>query len=264
MTEQEKSNTFYYMFLVIAFVLACLFTKLGFYVKMFFFGLCLVFGGLVGGFVSVPFGKSPQNHFRMFKIFQTFCMPLGISIDVRHHERLKSNEPFIIIANHQSCLDVLVMTHVWPKNCVVMLKSSLKWLPGFNLCAYMCESIYINRFSKEKAHKTVDTTLAEILDKKRKVWMYPEGTRNSEPQMLPFKKGAFLLAKQAKCPVVCCAFSSYNNFYNHAEKRFDFGGKVIVDVLPPVDSEQFEDVDDLSKHCYKLIQERREQLDKEL
>ncbi|VDM84174.1 unnamed protein product [Strongylus vulgaris] len=41
-------------------------------------------------------------------------------------------------------------------------------------------------------------TLAAINDYKRKVWIYPEGTRNPGKTMLPFKKGAFILAVEAK------------------------------------------------------------------
>lgn len=58
------------------------------------------------------------------------------------------------------------MSHVWPQNCVVMLKSSLKFLPGFNLCAYLCHSIYINRFSKDKASRTLDNTFEAIKNDK--------------------------------------------------------------------------------------------------
>lgn len=54
------------------------------------------------------------------------------------------------------------LTHVWPENCVVLLKSSLKFMPGFNICAYLCEAIFINRFSKVDAHKSVEQAINAI------------------------------------------------------------------------------------------------------
>ncbi|KAL6725140.1 hypothetical protein Aduo_019952 [Ancylostoma duodenale] len=155
------------------------------------------------------------------------------------------------------------MSYCWPKNCAVMLKSSLKFLPGFNLCAYMCNSIWINRFSKEKAHKAVDMTLAAIIEHQRKVWIYPEGTRNPGKTMLPFKKGAFILSIEAKIPVVCCVFSSHSFFYDAAERRLD-SGECLVEFLPPVDPAGFESVDDLSNHCRNLMMLKHEELNKEL
>ncbi|CAB3399916.1 unnamed protein product [Caenorhabditis bovis] len=253
------------IYFLIALVTLCLFkyTFLGYYAKVLYYGFCLVIGGMIGGVVSIPFGKTTNNHFRMFKIFQFLCQPLGVKYYLRNAEILQDPKPYIIIANHQSALDVLGMSYAWPVNCVVMLKSSLRFLPGFNLCAYLCESVYINRFSKGKAKKTVDNTLNEIVTKKRKVWIYPEGTRNSEEKMLPFKKGAFILAKQANIPIVPCVFSSHRFFYSCAEKRFT-NGQVNIDILPEVDSSKFETVDELLEHCYRIMQEHREKMDQEL
>lgn len=91
---------------------------------------------------------------------------MGIKVRLENKELLESDEPFVLIANHQAALDVyskftmlfliyfLAMTHAWPKNCVVILKSSLKYVPGFNLCTYLCCAIFINRFDKTRAHQS--------------------------------------------------------------------------------------------------------------
>ncbi|GCB83188.1 hypothetical protein scyTo_0023912, partial [Scyliorhinus torazame] len=56
-----------------------------------------------------------------------------------------------------------------------------------------------------------------------RLWVFPEGTRNHDGNMLPFKRGAFHLAVQAQVPIIPVVFSSYNDFYNRAEKRFTSG-----------------------------------------
>ncbi|CAI4221263.1 unnamed protein product [Auanema sp. JU1783] len=235
-----------------------------YYVKCMYYSFCLSFGGMLGGLLSLPYGRTTDNHYRIFAVFQMMNSLLNIQFIKKNVDSLESDEPFVIIANHQSALDVLGMTFVWPKNCVVMLKSSLKFLPGFNLCAYLCEAIYINRFSKEKAHKTVDGTVDDIMKNKKKVWIYPEGTRNPTSTLLPFKKGAFRIAKQANIPIVCCCFSTHDVFYNYKEKIFRDNGKVLIDLLPPVHPADFETVDDLSEHCRKIMQERIGELNKEI
>ncbi|CAJ0924816.1 unnamed protein product, partial [Mesorhabditis belari] len=224
----------------------------------------MIIGGILGGLISIPFGRTTNNHFRMFNLFQKMNWFLRLDVEIRHKERLQSNEPYILIANHQSCIDVLAMSYAWPENCVVILKSSLKWLPGFNLCAWLCHSIYINRFNKEKSKNTVDATSVAIKEHKRKVWVFPEGTRNPGSKLLSFKKGAFILAHQSKIPVVCCVFSSHKQFYDWEEKRFDDSGRILAEILPAIDSTKFESIDALSDHCHEIMQKKFDEINQNL
>ncbi|VDN27689.1 unnamed protein product, partial [Gongylonema pulchrum] len=199
--------------------------------------------------------------FRAFQLLTFWC---GITYEVRNRQHIQTEKPFVIIANHQSSLDVLGLTHVWPENCVILLKSSLKFMPGFNLCAYLCNAVFINRFSKEKAHKSVEQAIEAVKISKRKMWIFPEGTRNPSDTMLPFKKGAFIIAQEAKIPVVPIVFSSYKPFYRRADCKFDYGGHVIIEILPAVDSQAFPDVDSLSSECRTRMEEAYRKLNDEL
>ncbi|KAJ1353210.1 hypothetical protein KIN20_009803 [Parelaphostrongylus tenuis] len=231
---------------------------------MFLYLTSLIISGAIGGILSLPYGRTTENHRRVFGTFQLLCsFFLRLRYTFRNRHYIDGDRPFIIIANHQSALDVLGMTYCWPKNCVVMLKSSLKFLPGFNLAAYLCNAVFINRFSKEKAHKALDSTLEAITKYQRKVWIYPEGTRNPGNVMLPFKKGAFVLSMEAKVPIVCCIFSSHSFFYDAAERRLN-DGECLVEFLPPVDPSKFNDVLELSDHCWKIMMAKFEDLNKEL
>lgn len=239
-------------------------SKIRFFLKMFLYLASLIFGGTIGGIISLPYGRTTENHCRVFGAFQFLCsLFLRLNFILRNQHYIDSDRPFIIIANHQSAFDVLGMTYCWPENCVVMLKSSLKFLPGFNLAAYLCHAIFINRFSKEKAHKALDSTLDAITKYQRKVWIYPEGTRNPGNVMLPFKKGAFVLSMEAKVPIICCVFSSHSFFYDAtAQKLTD--GECLVEFLPPVEPSNFSDVVELSDHCWNIMMAKYEELNKEL
>ncbi|KHN79362.1 Putative 1-acyl-sn-glycerol-3-phosphate acyltransferase acl-1 [Toxocara canis] len=200
----------------------------------------------------------------MFRIFQFSTFWMGTKFDLRNMHYTESDKPYILIANHQSALDVLSMSYVWPQNCVVLLKSSLRFVPGFNLCTFLANSIYINRFNKQKAHRSLVKVADAIVKDNRKVWIFPEGTRGSNETMLPFKKGAFLIARQAMIPIVPLVISSYKNFYNAFEFKFDYGGHVIIEALPPVDASSFEDIDDLIAECRKRMEEAYERINREL
>jgi len=185
---------------------------------------------------------------------------MNVKITIENEELLESDEAYVIVANHQAALDVYTMTHVWPKNCTVILKSSLKFVPGFNLCTYLCNSIYINRFNKERAHKSISSAEEAIIKHKRKVFMYPEGTRNADGGLLPFKKGAFVIAKATNVPILPCVFSSYKPFYDYAERKFG-PGEVIIRVLPKIYPDN-KSVEQLSDECRKVMLDALESVNK--
>uniref|UniRef100_A0A0M3I4B1 1-acylglycerol-3-phosphate O-acyltransferase n=1 Tax=Ascaris lumbricoides TaxID=6252 RepID=A0A0M3I4B1_ASCLU len=156
------------------------------------------------------------------------------------------------------------MSYVWPENCVVLLKSSLRFVPGFNICTFLSNSIYINRFNKAEAHKSLIKVADAIIKENRKVWIFPEGTRSSNGTMLPFKKGAFVIARQAKIPIVPLVISSYKNFYDMSEFKFDYGGRVIIEALPAVDTSEFENIDELIAKCRKIMEEAYKRINDEI
>ena len=80
-------------------------------------------------------------------------MWLDLEIEVRGAEKLTGDLPQVVISNHQSSIDALVISHVNPSKCAVMAKASLKWIPFFNLAAFLVissvftPSILISPFS---------------------------------------------------------------------------------------------------------------------
>lgn len=68
---------------------------------------------------------------------------LDIVIELRGVEKINGplrpgeNNSQIIVSNHQSSLDVLVMSHLAARKCAVMVKSSLAYVPFFNIAAFL-------------------------------------------------------------------------------------------------------------------------------
>jgi 1-acyl-sn-glycerol-3-phosphate acyltransferase len=54
------------------------------------------------------------------------------------------------------------------------------------------------------------------------MWIFPEGTRRKNAELLPFKKGAFHIAMQNKLPIVPVIISPYT-FINDEKKIFNHG-----------------------------------------
>ena len=73
--------------------------------------------------------------------------------------------------------------------------------------------------------KAFEGAAQEMREKRQSVFIFPEGTRSNaeEPMLLPFKKGAFHLAIQAKVPIVPVVSGCYWGVLGAREWRFRRG-----------------------------------------
>jgi lysophosphatidate acyltransferase len=112
----------------------------------------------------------------------------------------------------------------------------------------LSKTVFIERASREKALAAFADAAKQMHDHKQSVFIFPEGTRSyyNEPDLLPFKKGAFHLAIQAQVPIVPVVVSNYSHILNFKARRFSTG-RIPIKVLEPVPTKGLtkEDVDDL-------------------
>ncbi len=102
-----------------------------------------------------------------------------------------------------------------------------------------------------------------INDDDLSVWMFPEGTRSRGRGLLPFKTGAFYAAIAAGVPIVPVVCSTTHNQIDL--NRWD-NGKVICEILPPVDTSGYskDNVRELAEYCHQLMATRIAELDAEI
>ncbi|KAK3604383.1 hypothetical protein CHS0354_011868 [Potamilus streckersoni] len=142
--------------------------------------------------------RDTRNHGFVIMAMKLVKRLYGIEIEIRGKENLKSEEPFILMCNHQSSLDVLGMFEIWPDRCVSLMKKELIYAGPFGPAAWLCHAIFIDRLNHEKAIETLQATAKTLQEKKLKVYIFPEGTRNYGGSIASFKKGGFHLAIQAQ------------------------------------------------------------------
>ncbi|XP_008500145.1 1-acyl-sn-glycerol-3-phosphate acyltransferase alpha isoform X1 [Calypte anna] len=203
--------------------------------KMLFYRLWLFTVSFLVIVCSIPRGRDVEN----MKLLRLLLMPLkyifGLKIVVKGKENLRTKKPFILVLNHQTSLDIMVMMEILPDRCAPIAKKEILYMGPFGLACWLAGLIFIDRKKKEEAI-TILTEVADTLKKENlRVLIFPEGTRNHGGSMLPFKRGAFQLAVKAQVPIIPVVISSYHDFYNQKEKRFTTG-KSIIQVLPEVET----------------------------
>lgn len=120
------------------------------------------------------------------------------------------SRPHIFVMNHQSMLDIPVAFAGLPANLRFVAKHSLKYVPFLGWYMWLTGMIFVNRSNRTAAIRSLAQAGARIRQG-ASILVYPEGRRTRDGRLLPFKKGPFVLALEAKVPIVPVAVDgSYN------------------------------------------------------
>jgi lysophosphatidate acyltransferase len=229
--------------------------------------LCAIYG-VVASIVLrlVGYGRVSQwATARSFKWVMRFTT--GVHFDIVEGQEYLSTRPAVIIGNHQSELDVLMLGAIFPPYCSVTAKKSLRLVPFLGWFMSLSRTVFIDRANRETAVKAFDSAAEEMRVHRQSVFIFPEGTRSysDKPELLSFKKGAFHLAVKAGVPVVPVVVENYSHILAPKKYRFEAGSRKIRGtcasirfspcllltslVLPPISTENLtpEDVDSLTK-----------------
>lgn len=219
-------------------------SQLKFYLKSIIFG-SLIAGSAFYALVSLIFlklvGKVEYVQWNMARAFYySFSTLLGIKVSIKNEELLKQT-PAVVISNHQSALDILVLGKVFQPGYTVTAKKALKYVPILGWVMWGSNTFFLDRSKGDKARATLAKGLEELKQEDRALFIFPEGTRSAIKtlDMLPFKKGAFHLAKQAKIPIIPVAVSNYSTLFHSKDRVFN-RGEILVEILPPVSTEGIE------------------------
>jgi len=114
--------------------------------------------------------------------------------------------PVIFASNHESALDIWVMFRTLPRGFRFIAKQELFRIPIFGWYLSMGGHIPVDRTNRARAVASLRRAGATVRAGTSLV-VFPEGTRSRDGRVHPFKKGPFVIAKEAGVPVVPIAIS---------------------------------------------------------
>ena len=125
----------------------------------------------------------------------------GLMPRVEGLSHLVGRDPVIVAVNHASYLDALILTAVLPPRFAYVAKQELLRKPFAGIPLRRLACTFVERF--DRARGAEDTRGLEARARAGdSLVFFPEGTFRSEPGLLPFRLGAFVVAARVGMPVV--------------------------------------------------------------
>jgi 1-acyl-sn-glycerol-3-phosphate acyltransferase len=114
---------------------------------------------------------------------------------------LDRRQTYVFLANHQSLFDIPALLATLPMPARFMAKKELFDVPVFGWSLRVGGFIPVERGAGKSARESFRAA-TKLLETGGSVLLFPEETRSLDGNLLPFKRGGFLLAQQAALPVV--------------------------------------------------------------
>ncbi len=179
----------------------------------------------------------PLPRLAIWRIEKTIARCLGIVTATRIkltglNELPAAGEPCVIVANHQSYLDGLLLFAVLPRPPRFVIKGELRDSWALARPLKHLGGVFVERF--DAAESLVGfNVFTETLAGGDGLTVFPEGTFKRMPGLLPFHMGAFAAAAEAAVPVVPIAIRGTRSILR-AGTWIPRHGEIIVNVGTPV------------------------------
>lgn len=154
-------------------------------------------------------------------------------IRVSGRDNVVPGQSYVVVANHQSHFDILAIYGWLGIDIRWVMKMELRKVPVLGLACEKLGHVYIDRSNSRKAQASINAAKSQLVNG-TSIFFFPEGTRSIDGRLLPFKKGAFKLAKELNLPILPVTINGSHDILP-AKSLNLFPGSVDIIVHPPIE-----------------------------
>src|SRR6478609_2611003 len=159
----------------------------------------------------------------------------GVSVKVTGLERLDPKQTYVFVSNHRSYLDTATLFIYTGRRNGLLAKKELLKVPILGVGMGFVNIMAIDRSNRESAIRTTEAA-AQRIKSGVSFAVFVEGTRAKPGELLPFKKGAFYMARQAGVPVVPIAIKNSDVLMGKGTGEARSGTLEVI-ILPPLSTD---------------------------
>lgn len=206
---------------------------------------------LISGRLKEP-RRTQQFHSISRGWMRIFFFLTGCSLKIKGESNFKKGEKYIITCNHNSYMDVPVVTPFIPHANKTIAKAEMAKIPLFGFI-YKRGSILVDRNDK-KSRQSSFRKMKEVLNLGLDMCIYPEGTRNKTSLPLKsFHDGAFRLAEETKVPIIPALLFNTKKVLPPGKIFYFWPSKMELHFLAPVYVDETGNAEILKEQVYNLM-----------
>ncbi|MGA2775820.1 MAG: lysophospholipid acyltransferase family protein [Candidatus Omnitrophota bacterium] len=158
-------------------------------------------------------------------------------VKVEGLDNIDHNKTYVVVSNHQSLADIVLM-YKTKMQFKWVAKESLFKIPILGWNMRLAKHIRLRR-GDFSSIKQVYKEAAQWLRSGISVLFFPEGTRSSDLAVGEFQNGAFKLAIKEKVPILPILIQGTRNAIPKGSWRFTTRISCLIKILPSVDTSSF-------------------------
>ncbi len=175
----------------------------------------------------------------------------GISIEVIGRENYSPEKNYLVISNHAGMADIPLLLGTMNLNLRFMAKEELGKIPLLGRALRQAGYVMIKRGQNRAALQSLFAA-TEVLKNGHSLHIFPEGTRSATGELLPFKRGAFRVAREGGAPVLPVTIIG-SHLITPKKSLIINKGKIKVIIGKPIQPSSFGTVEELMNACSEAV-----------
>lgn len=162
----------------------------------------------------------------------------GVSVNIKGIENILTT-PQIFASNHQGAFDILAYQAYLPVQFRWLAKKSLFKIPIIGWTMSIAGYVRIDRKHAGSAYHGLENA-AEKLKSGASILIFPEGTRSGTDELLPFKRGGFVLAANIAFPITPISITGTRDIMKRGS-LFISPASISVNICKPIMTQGMDD-----------------------
>lgn len=164
---------------------------------------------------------------------------VDLNVHQGHSIHLEPGRSYIVMCNHTSHFDIPIsLVALNGLSVRMMAKKELYKIPVFGKAMLSADFPMIDRENRRQSIKDL-AYARELMKQGIVVWVAPEGTRSKTGKLGQFKRGAFLMAIDAKATIIPVAIRGADQILPAKTLGLNFGEKVDVCIGEMIDASEY-------------------------